>query len=221
MIECCEENIYYKNKRRKRIKNKKHGVIIAIIIFCAIFILYLYSTNNILRNIGETYAKSYGAESINSAVKISLNDGINYTDLITIDKDDSGNVSLMTTNSYKINQISQNVTETTKILLDSKLSQGVKVPIFAFTGIPGLEGYGKPINHKLLSISTVNCEFYGEFKSVGINQTLHSIFVRVTVEINVETIVKSKTISVGSSILICETVIVGKVPEIYLTRPLV
>lgn len=221
MIECCEENIYYKVKRRKRIKKRNHGVIIVTIIFCALFILYLYSANKILQNIGEAYAKSYGAESINSAVKISLKDGVNYTDLITIDKDDSGNVSLMTTNSYKINQISQNVIETTKIILDSKLNNGAKVPILAFTGIPGLEGYGKPVDYKLLSISTVNCNFFGDFKSVGINQTLHSVFVRVVIEINVETFVKSKIILIESSIPICETVIVGKVPEIYLTRPLI
>lgn len=221
MIECCSENIYYKSKKHKKLKKRSRRAIIFAIIFSAFFILYLYSTNKTLQNVGYSYAKSYAVESVNSAVKITLINGVQYKDLITIEKDDGGNVSLMTTNSYKINQISQGVSETSKILLDNKLRQGVKVPILAFTGIAGLEGYGKSINYKLLSISTVNCGFYGEFKSVGINQTLHSIFVRVVVDIKIETLLKSKTIPIESSILICETVIVGKVPEIYLTRPFV
>ena len=118
--------------------------------------------------------------------------------------------------SYKINQISQGVSETSKILLDNKLRQGVKVPILAFTGIAGLEGYGKSINYKLLSISTVNCGFYGEFKSVGINQTLHSIYVEIKNEVRFSIPFQNRTESFVSSVLITETVLIGSVPDVYL-----
>ena len=225
MIECSSDNIYYKKSCKKghKHKNKKRFLRIAIFLFvCAFLFCYIIQVNKKFELIVESYVNSYCIESINSAINISLKPEVNYGDFITIEKDANGNVSLMTSNSKKINAVSRSVTETTKVLLQQKLMQGINVPWATLTFLPFLEGYGKSINVKILSISSVDCAFYGEFKSVGINQTLHSIYLLVDCEVKVHnSLLKIRVIKNNSSILICETVIVGKVPDIYLTKPII
>jgi len=51
---------------------------------------------------------------------------------------------------------------------------------------------------------------------MGINQTRHAVYIRVDSSVNVIIPGKSKTVSVKTDVLICEAVIVGKIPEIYL-----
>ena len=55
-----------------------------------------------------------------------------------------------------------------------------------------------------------------KFTSVGINQTLHSIYIDVisTIELNMP--LNSATSTCKTQILISETILVGKVPDIYL-----
>ena len=53
--------------------------------------------------------------------------------------------------------------------------------------------------------------------SVGINQTLHSIYINVESKVNVGLSLSNQTIIVNSSILVAETILVGKIPEVYLS----
>ena len=78
-----------------------------------------------------------------------------------------------------------------------------------------MAGYGIKIDFKALYLSDVNCEFKSEFKSVGINQTLHSIYVVVVSRVNVEIPLSKKTVVCKTEVLIAESVLIGKVPEFY------
>ena len=88
----------------------------------------------------------------------------------------------------------------------------------AFSGVDFLSGYGKKINIKTLAVTSVDCDFYSEFNSVGINQTIHSIFVNVKCEIEVFNFPKKTVKEFETKVLICQSVLVGKVPEIYLNK---
>lgn len=67
-----------------------------------------------------------------------------------------------------------------------------------------------------MPIGNVLCKFSSKFTSAGINQTLHSIFVDVQTSVSI--ILPTRTVQVGGSsqVLIAESVIVGKVPDVYL-----
>ena len=60
------------------------------------------------------------------------------------------------------------------------------------------------------------CNFESEFTSVGINQTLHSIYVCVNIESIINIPFNSSSITHNSKVLLSETILVGKVPELYL-----
>ena len=60
-------------------------------------------------------------------------------------------------------------------------------------------------------------KFLSEFVQAGINQTNHKIYVNLTATINVVLPVANKQIVSNTQLLICENIIVGKIPEVYLS----
>ncbi len=219
MIECCSENIWYtkKNKKNKKRKRKKYvALFIMIIIFFSCFFYYKNVTSKLIIDICLDSAYSYSADSINKGVMLSLSDSINYNDLINIEKNVNGDVAVMSANSYKINYVTHNIVKNIKLILDDKLNNGIDIPSFAFLGLPILSGYGKPIKFNSFNISSVLCNFTSRFESVGINQTLHIICADILVEVVVEMPFVEDVQNCSTSVIVCQTVIVGKVPEIYL-----
>ena len=57
-----------------------------------------------------------------------------------------------------------------------------------------------------------------EFEEAGINQTRHKIFLNVIADMRVILPGVDKTISTCTEVLVCESLLVGKVPQIYLSN---
>lgn len=220
MIECCEDNIWYKNRKSKKTKKGLFAFIIINFVLIIIFLFYNLFICPRIFNYTKSKLFSYSTESINQAVILSLNEQVNYYDLIHLEKDVSGNIILMSMNSLKVNYISRKVENNTKRILSNKLSNGVKIPILAFIGLNLSSGYGKEVNFKSLSVDSVSCDFVSNFETLGINQTLHSIYVEVSCFVDCfMPFNKSKVVS-KSKILISENILIGKVPDIYLNGKL-
>ncbi len=220
MIDATTENIWYKKKKRRFFSKRSFCflIILSLIVGCVVY--YKSVVTYQIINICEDYAYAYSTDAVNKAVLKSLSNSIRYDDLITIEKNSNGDIVLMSTDSLKINTISREIAESTKSILDESMLKGASVPLFAFTGIGLLAGYGKPVMLKTLSVSSVICEFDSKFESVGINQTLHSIYILVNSKIFIEMPFYSKEIDCQTSVIIGESVLLGKVPEIYLNGKL-
>ena len=158
---------------------------LTIIIIVSFVLYYRYIIVDNIYNLCSNYAYAYCTETSNNAIINSLDDTTKYTDLITIEKDNSGEIILMSANTLKINVISREIVKNCSISLNKKIENGIPVPLLAFTGIGLISGYGKNVNLKTLSVSSVLCDFLSDFKSVGINQTLHCIYVELTVGIDI------------------------------------
>lgn len=217
MIECTNNNIWYKNKHRNKSKLKRcFRVFLIILLIVAIIFYYFNFTCKNIVDICTNVAKSFCLESANNAVLVSLDESDLYENIINIEKNSAGDITLISTDSLKINSISKKVTQNTLLFLRENLNKGIKIPILAFLGLNILSGYGSEVELKLVNIASVNCEFSSEFKSVGINQTLHSIFININCETNIHMPLYKESSILTSSILISEAVLVGKVPDTYL-----
>ena len=219
MIECSEERIYYKKHRKKKFKRCFCFFLVIIIVFA----LFGYYKNFVTKSIFEICYKEASAicsDSVNKSILYSIKDKTLYDELISIDKDNYGNIVLMTANAYKMNVISKGTAVKTQELLSKKLDEGIEMPYLIFTGIDALSGYGRKFYFKTFHVSSVNCEFKSNFACVGINQTLHSIYLSVKSNIIVDLPFSKEEIEYVTDILICESVLVGKVPEVYLNGKL-
>ena len=93
---------------------------------------------------------------------------------------------------------------------------GVNINLGTFTGIPFLIGRGPVLNLKLVPIGIVGSNFESLFQSVGINMTKHSLFLYIDVHVSIIMPIKSYDFETSNQVLLAESVIVGKVPEVYL-----
>lgn len=182
---------------------------------------FLSNVTNVLISISEATIRSITTVAVNDAIYYTLNDNLRYEDLIAIKYDDTGNVSTITTDSLKINRIARDTAYLSQENLNRMSQEGIQVPLGALTGLEALAGFGQKINVKIIPISNVECRFVSKFVEAGINQTKHSIYLEIVSDISI--ILPNKTSNLASTIevLICESVITGKIPDTYLQASLV
>lgn len=213
MIECTTENLLKKKRRGKRKSWRLFSIFLVII-----FAIYLFNRFIVCDNLSRVcfdYISSKSSIAVNNAVIFSLNNNT-YSDIITIEKNNSGDVSLISANSYTINKISREIIAKTNSVMSNIIDRGVPIPVLAFTGINVLSGVGRKVYFKSLTILKIDCNFSSNFQSVGVNQTLHSIYADVLIDVNIGFLFYDNKRTIKSSVLLCESVIIGKVPNTYL-----
>lgn len=203
---------------KKNRKFKRFKIIFVLICLLTIGTLVYFQRNvtKVLISISEATIRSITTVAVNDAIYYTLNDAMRYDDLISIVRDGDGNVTSITTDSLKINRIARDTAYLSQENLTRMSAEGIMVPIGALTGIEALAGFGQKINIKIIPISNVECRFVSKFRQAGINQTLHSLYLEIVSDISI--ILPSKSTNLASTIevLICESVITGKIPDVYL-----
>ncbi len=209
-----------KIEKRLRIKKyKKRALITFVVVLLVVLLIFayiLFVVNPIIISVGEAKVKSLATKAVNSAVGEVLFDNYTYDDIISISTDQNGDISHIRANSLTINRLSRDLTSTSQTKLDIIGEQGITIPLGTLLGIPIMLGRGPNIRLKLNPIGSITCTFSSQFTQAGINQTNHKIYVNIISNLTVVLPVSSKQVSNTSQILICESVIVGKVPDTYL-----
>ncbi len=212
MIECTDKFLL----KKKRHKKLWRFIAFFIVIIIGFVIYNSVVVANNLNNICGEYMLSKGSESITNAVEMTMHIEGDYNDIITIEKNSTGDITLITSSPLKINKITREIISKTNVFMSDIIDDGVPIPALAFSGISLISGYGKKVLFKTITIATVNCDIRNEFESSGVNQTLHSIFVDVEIVYNTDFQFRSKKNYIKSSVLLCSSVVVGKVPDVYL-----
>ena len=209
----------YKNdfKRNKKIKRK--AVCIFFCLSAFILILFFYFQRNatrVLISISEATMRASTTIAVNDAVYYTLSDEMRYEDLVTVNKDTTGNIVSVSANSLKINKIARDTASISQSNLKNLSLNGIPVPLGALTGIEAFAGLGPSIQFRIIPVSSVSCDFSSKFESVGINQTKHSIYLNVIADVSIVMPSRTENFAVTTDILVGESVIIGKIPDTYL-----
>lgn len=189
-------------------------IIIAIFVFCTI-----YFRSNVVPTVIEgsvAKVRAIATNAVNIAATTVLKGGITYDDLFTVIYDKNDKISMIQANSPSINSIAREIANLAQANLDSLGTQEVSIALGTFTGLALLTGFGPEIVINIYPIGTANCDFVSQFISAGINQTLHKIYIDVYADMEIITPFDEPMIRVKAEVLVCENVIVGEIPEIYL-----
>lgn len=198
-------------------KRKFKAKICSFLIIVALFCGYLgFCSTRVLTVKGKAEFESM-LKSASYVAIAKATDDISFKDLFTITTNADGNIQMLSSNSLKLNELSFRLADET--LKACKLIEGggVSIPIGAFTGISLLSGTGKMVNVKMIKIDGVKCEFVSRFLSSGINQTKHSLYLNIVPDCTL--IIGLKRIKIDTKIqyLCYENLILGSVPETYIT----
>ena len=212
----------YKPYRRRKSKGSFKVFICMILIILVVIYVFLLVDKKIkpaFIAIAEVKAREIATRSINESVKAKLTKDIKYEDLIAIRTDTEGNITMMQANTVMMNKLASEVALTIQDNIKKIKASTVKVPIGTVFDSQLLAKYGPKISINITPIGMVSVDFKTEFEQSGINQTRHRIYLVVNTKVRVIVPLSSKAVSVSSSVPIAETVIVGRVPQNYISVP--
>ena len=183
---------------------------------------FIYVDNSLRPTItvlAETKALELANRSINKAVGDKVKEKINYSDLVYTKLDAQGKISMIQSNTIMMNQIASDVALEIQNELKQVKTTTSYIPIGTALKSPILARYGPQLKVSIQPIGTVSVDFKTSFESAGINQTRHTIYLEVKTQVKVVIPLTTSTKEVKSQIPICETIIVGDVPESYVNVP--
>lgn len=206
-----------KAKKRKRRRRKLLALFFALLLlFCLLFFYFQRNVTRVLISISEATMRASTTVAVNDAVYYTLQDGLRYEDLVSVERDESGAITAVSANALKINKIARDTASISQSNLKNLSLNGIPIPLGALTGIEALAGLGPPIQFRIIPVSSVACDFTSTFESVGINQTKHSVYLNVIADISIVMPSRTENFAVTTEILVGESVLVGKVPDTYL-----
>lgn len=180
----------------------------------------LFTTGLLFRSLVTELAVSDAQDAVVSAVNavvktIMLDEGFGSEQLVTLEKDTSGNVTAVTTNVAAVNILASNILEQAVSLTEESVIT-VGIPLGNLMGNALLLNKGPDIHVNVIMLSSSMAGFRSELTSAGINQTRHQILLDLNVGISLLMPWRAIETSVNTEVLVSETVIVGEVPESYL-----
>lgn len=207
------EKIY---SRKKINLSKEYKLVLAVLITAILTVCYLVKT------IGPTFnqlclneAKSVATQIVHETID-EVMEKYGYNDLVTLVKDKEGKIVSMQANIAIINKIISQISLKIQDKIDNTPNRDIYIRLGSFTGIKLLSGRGPKVPIRISSIGNINTEVMSEFKSTGINQSIHRIFTNITCKIEVLTPFNTISNEIEEKIILAENVIIGNIPENYL-----
>ena len=207
-------------KKRPRKKVVKKNIFALLFVFVLALLLgwgyFQKNVTRVLLSISEATMRASTTIAVNDAVYYTLSDEMRYDDLVSVTRNERGEIIAVSANALKINQIARDTASISQANLKNLSLNGIPVPLGALSGFEALAGVGPTVNFKIIPVSSVTCDFSSEFKSVGINQIKHSIYLNVLADISIVMPSRTQNLEVKTDILVGEFIIVGSIPEMYL-----
>lgn len=160
---------------------------------------------------GEMRAKAI--VTVNNCVLKEFNKSFDYEKIVKVEKNVNGDIIMLKADTLKLNEIASNVVLRSQAELKTMGSLGIKLPMGYITKNNVLSYWGPDLKVKMQPIGYIETRYHSIFESAGINQTRHRIYIEVRTQIRVIIPLKTHDIEVIHQIPICETIIVGKVPD--------
>lgn len=202
-------------KRKKLIK-----IISIILVIIGIFFVLANHFEDNVKPIVMRYCKAkieaLTVNAVNHAISMVINDGIDYGDLIDVEKDAEGNITALKAKTSKINLLARQISSIALQNIEKVSKKGLGIPLGAFFSSVIIAGSGPEITVNFVSTGAVDCAFTSEFTEASINHTLHKIYIKVISGVRLIIPSSDTYIETCSEVLVSECVLIGKVPDAYL-----
>lgn len=208
--------------KKFNIGSKSNKINITFFKIITIIVISAITATFIVKSINPIVDKLCINEAQNIATKISNEQSTevmkeySYDDLVTVVRDSDNNISMIEANTKNINSIISEIPIKIVDELNNNSNSNISIYFGSILGIKVLSATGPKINAKIANTSNIETTLKSDFTDAGINQTLHSIYLEITVQVSILTpfnVIDNEKIV--NQVLLAESVIVGKVPQSY------
>lgn len=189
---------------------------ITVVIITGLSLLLRLRFAPLAERVMEQQVDNQASDAINAAIAEQISAGdFDYNRMVTIEKDRFGYVAAIHTNMGELNRLKTGVLTHLDNRLANMSLEHLGIPVGSILLPELFSGRGPEIPVTVLAVRTTDAAFRSDFTDAGINQTLHSIWIDIHVNITVLSWSGTREIAVDSSVIAAQTVIVGTVPTTY------
>ncbi len=189
----------------------------SIILLFAVVVVYIrFVVTPVVKTVAEEKVRALTVSTVNAAVTSVLEDEPSFVDMVEYGHDANGDLNSIKINATRVNAVMQRSVQKTQNGLSDMISSGVNIPVGSVSGITFLSGKGPNLNVAVIPVGSVDARLRSEFSEIGINQTIHKIYLSLDSTIKIIIPGAGNTIKSSSEVLLVESVIIGKVPDTYL-----
>lgn len=131
-----------------------------------------------------------------------------------VSQDKSGGITVLTVNTDAINNAMLKLTKSANEILSIRDFCDIKMPIGSLSGIRLLSGLGPEITIKSIPVGNAVGDVKSNMISAGINQVNHRITIIISTCVALLYPFDGCVCDISVELLLCETVIIGSVPEV-------
>lgn len=159
-------------------------------------------------------ATDEAAEAVNKAVEAALCDGgADYSDIINVAYDSSGRVTALSADIIKMNLLKSRINSLASAAIGDLGGTKLSIPVGSACGVSFLSGMGPRAKVELWATGAVTSDFENTFESVGENQTVHRVMLKVNAKLVLVLDGKTAESEVNTQFCAAETVVVGDVAD--------
>jgi sporulation protein YunB len=181
----------------------------------AIFYLIDYKIRPTLIQLVKVKAVEIATHAINESIRANIVPDLNYANLIKIQLNAAGEISLLQPNTGEINRIATEATLAVQKRLTELPKMVIKIPLGQVMGSRILGAYGPMLPVKVIPVGLVYSKINDTFDAAGINQTRHRIFLHVQAKIRMIVPLVNQEFQVSTEVPLTEAIVVGKIPNTY------
>lgn len=206
-------------------KGKRYsGIWLAALVGVGFALLVIFLVDGALRPAITTLAgvqtENRVTAMLNQAVEDTMaQEGVAYADLVSLEKDGQGRISLLAVDSVKLNSLRIKILDQLLKQVEGLGSQELGIRLGSLTGFATASGWGPVLPVQVVAAAAPRAEFSNRFTAQGINQTLHQINLDVEVEVTLLIPGGQTNTTVSAQVCVAETLLVGEVPDSYLELP--
>ena len=206
--------IFVINNNRNFKNNKVAKFFLTVFVICFIIGVTVKAVAPVFNKLCTEKAKSIATIITNDETTNAIID-YQYSDFIIIHKDEVGNVLMLESNMKNINIVISDVANRIQKSINNTKEEDVNISLGSFTGVRLLSGSGIKVPIRISTVGNVKTDVRSEFKSKGINQTLHRLYLQIETEISILTPFNTINETIANQLILAENIIVGEIPETY------
>lgn len=173
-------------KRRKSPRRRWKRALWLLPVLLTLLILRVErNVTDVVLTLSQATARSLAIQALNEAASEMLGLGVHYADLMTVEKDDQGQVRLIQANTPEMNRLAAQASLLAQERLTAMGQKTVVVPLGSAIGLTLLAGAGPGIAVQILPVGSVQAAFSTDFTTAGINQTRHRISLVLTANVQI------------------------------------
>ena len=208
-------------RRFARTRRRIPPAVLPLLVAAAVSVGFFRGVSLRLKPMIETMAVSKTVNLISLAISEEADrslseEMLSYQDFISTERNQDGQVTMLSFRTAESTRFRRLITERLAARLESIDPSALSVPLGNLTGMVLLSSVGPPVRVRIQSVGDVKTSYENEFTAAGVNQTRHSVYLKL--EVTVYLLIPGKIIPVEVQDRVCvaETIIVGAVPETYL-----